>query len=163
MKLVEFLTPTGYSGSKYFSEEELKQVTLRALPRSFQNAATKSVKMLDHFSLKGLQDFIETCLEEHQDKTAKKVDKGDIIIDNNNNAWKNAPNPKKRKGWKGKNGDDLKQRRGNMFCCLCKDAGRSKRTYTSHNPPNCLFKKKEHKESQKLYSLLKKTEKSLRN
>ena len=46
-KFAEFPTLAGYTGTKYFSEEEIKRVSLRALPKSFQNAVANSGRMLD--------------------------------------------------------------------------------------------------------------------
>merc|ERR1711884_689973 len=61
-KLEEFPTPAGYSGNKFFSEAEIKRVTLRAFPRPYQVQVSKSGRTLEEYTLTTLQEFLEACM-----------------------------------------------------------------------------------------------------
>ena len=93
-KLREFPTPKGYTGTKYFSEPELRRVLLKALPRSYQLKVRTSAKTLDQFTLEELQDFLETCLDEAESKNAEKANSKK----NNKNNKSYDSNSDKKKG-----------------------------------------------------------------
>ena len=63
-KLRDFHTPLGYLGNKYFSDEELKFLILRALPHYCTLQVHKSGRTLDQFTLDSLREFLDVCLME---------------------------------------------------------------------------------------------------
>ena len=71
-KLDAFPKPSGFSGTKYYSEPELKRITLRTFPRSFQIQISKSGKSLDEYTLENLQEYLEVCLEENETSTPER-------------------------------------------------------------------------------------------
>ena len=71
-KLDEFPKPSGFSGTKYYSKPELKRITLRTFPRSFQIQISKSGKTLDEYTLKSLQEYLEACPEEGEKSTHER-------------------------------------------------------------------------------------------
>ena len=75
-KLRDFPTPLGYSGNKYFSDEELKFLILRALPHYCTLQVHKSGRTLDQFTLDSLREFLDECLMEKRnpDKGKSKED-----------------------------------------------------------------------------------------
>ena len=75
-KLRDFPTPLGYSGNKYFSDEELKFLILRALPHYCTLQVHKSGRTLDQFTLDSLREFLDVCLMEKRnpDKGKSKED-----------------------------------------------------------------------------------------
>ena len=72
MQSIQSSTPSGFSGNKPLSEEEIKRMMLCALPRTFQVQVAKSAKTLGQFSVKELLEFLKTCLEDSK-KPLKKV------------------------------------------------------------------------------------------
>ena len=75
-KLRDFPTPLGYSGHKYFLDEELKFLILRALPHYCTLQVHKSGRTLDQFTLDSLREFLDVCLMEKRnpDKGKSKED-----------------------------------------------------------------------------------------
>ena len=64
-KLREFPSPLGYSRNKFFfSDEELKLIVLRALPRHCMSQVLKSGRSIDQFTMDSLRDFLEVVLSD---------------------------------------------------------------------------------------------------
>ena len=107
-KLRDFPTPLGYSGNKYFSDEELKFLILRALPHYCTLQVHKSGRTLDQFTLDSLREFLDVCLMEK-----RNPDKG-----------KSKEDPQKGgKSKKRKNSDSgggTPKKKGRFFCSHCK-------------------------------------------
>ena len=71
-KLREFPSPLGYSGNKFFSDEELKLIVLRALPRHCMSQVLKSGRSVDQFTMDSLREFLEVVLND-ESRNEKKT------------------------------------------------------------------------------------------
>ena len=163
-KLEEFPKPSGFSGTKYYLEPELKRIMLRTFPRSFQIQISRSRKTLDEYSLESLQEYLKACLKEGEKSTHERAKLKHSQNKNrkdkvpfNDKSYTNRDSKRRRS----EGGETSKRTRKKKFFRNCKDSGKPRKLFKSHNTIDYNFKKNEPKSSQKLYNLLKNTEKRL--
>ena len=157
-KLNSFPTPIGYSGNKFFSDEELKLLILRALPQYCTLQVHKSGRGIDQFTLDSLREFLDVCLTEKNRPEKGKEKKEDP---------KKGNNKGKRKASVNEEGGARPKKRTRFFCSHCKSKGRSPKVYTSHNSDKCKFLKakqegKGDRALKKAYALIKAQSKRLK-